>query len=168
MGNTLDFVITPRDWNQILSCRTNRLLLIVSRSLGALLLAYAFWHLFSAGFGWPFVLLLLMAFLFGMPFLASRLVVSSVLAITRPAVHVTIDECRLLMTTDKSRQDLPWSSLADHGAAEEYRDLFWLECSRGTIWIPKRAFATESEKQKFRSFVASKMGDRCKFESCRD
>ena len=79
--------------------------------------------------------------------------------------RVSIDDRLISIKSGKNQNAIPWSSFAAYGSAKELPNHFWIECGRGTVWIPKRAFLTESELTAFRLFVADKMGVRCHFNA---
>lgn len=160
---TLDFVFTPTDWLQLSSYRRGRLSFGVRRLVALIFGAYAFWNLIDSGLDWHFGLCILMAVSIGIPFIVTRTILSFILAIMRPTIHMLIDNDRISIESNRSQQQIAWSSFAMSGIAIEYTDHFVLECGRGSVWIPKRAFDTKDTMEEFRVLVAGKMGGRCKF-----
>ncbi len=138
--------------------------MLVRSVLALIVVAYALLRLMDSGLDGDFILSMLLAACIGIPFFVPGIFMFCILAMTRPTIHVSIDDDHVVSVGPKhSQQQIPWSSFAKYGSAIEYTHHFWLECGRGTAWIPKRAFESEDTMDKFRSFVAEKIGNRCKF-----
>ncbi len=77
--------------------------------------------------------------------------------------RLAIDEQAISIEQAKHLRTIPWSSMAMTGTAREIENHFTLECGRGAVWIPKRAFASADDMAAFRALVKEKMGERCHF-----
>lgn len=162
MQFSLEFRPTLFDYVQFLTDRQPRWLLVAGRIVGACLLAVALHHLWTTGLDLGFGILMAAGIMFGVPFYPLSLAL--LLLIRRPTLRVSADEYGVRIGSKKHKQDIPWSSFATFGAAAEFKHYFWLQCGRGALWIPKRAFASRADLAAFRQFAIEKMGDRCKFD----
>lgn len=163
MQLSLEFQTTLADFRQLASDRRSRRSLIVRRvtAVGAIL--FAFHHLWTVGFDWEFGIIVVVAIIFGVPLSTVYLFIWLSIVFGRPTRWLTIDDTGVSQGSEKRKQDIPWSSFSRFGSATEFKHHFWLESGRGTVWIPKHAFRTETELTAFRTLVADKMGERCRF-----
>jgi hypothetical protein len=156
MNVSLEFTITLADCLQLASARQSRLSLMVRRAIAAFVLLLSFRHLLTNGLDWEFALYVVVAIYIVTPAVTALLIA----AIWRPILHVSIDDDTVSVESKRHKQNIPWDSFATFGTASEFTNHFWLECGRGTVWVPKRAFSTTAEIVAFRRFVRDKMGDR--------
>lgn len=159
---SLEFQPTFTDFLQLASDRRSRWSLIARRVIAAGVLAFALIHLRTHGLDWEVGVSAVVAIMFGIPIYITYLFLW---LIGRTGVRISIDDDSICFGFGKHYQTIPWSSFATLGSATEFENHFWLECGRGTVWIPKRAFPTMSELRAFRQFVVNQIGDQCKFNT---
>ena len=155
MHLSMDFVFTPADWRQLISCQRSRWsrMLRPAVVLGAIVLGVQ--HLLTSGLYLYLGLYLLIPLFLCAPCLF--------LCFYRPEIHVSIEDETICVECNDHKQIFRWSSFVRFGSATEYKNHFCLECGRGSVWIPKRAFLTDTDLEAFRQFVSENMGERCKF-----
>jgi hypothetical protein len=168
MHLSVEFVITPTDCIQLIYQSHARWSIVLRRIVALGILALCVRHLLTIGLEWEFTVYLLLAVLVGVPLVSMRLGMLYMVVRYRPVIHISIDDDSI-STSWKSvsgsfrtyDQHIPWSSFIMFGSATELTNHFLLECGRGGVWIPKRAFSTDTERAVFRQFVSERMGDRC-------
>jgi hypothetical protein len=148
-------------------------------------LLWAAWDVYSrSGLGWMVLLFVVIAGYFGIPgvrervfyFLFFKFLSACGSNVPDMRLRVTVDD-EAIVVEDSSEtgkrprvQTLRWEMLLDAGSAEETEDLFWVAYPtrrkrapyRG-MWIPKWAFETEEDCERFRSLLREKLGEH--FES---
>ena len=163
MNLTLDYTPTYTEFRQLLANFRSRRYSIIRVFVGVALIVFVLQQSFSSGFKW----LLLLCLAVAIELILSDLIFAWIVrAIWRSSMlRVTINDHSISVEHGKHRHEIRWSSFAMTGTAREIENHFLLECGRGTVWIPKRAFPTETDMANFRALVKDQMGVKCHFES---
>ena len=166
MNLSLEFAMTTADLRQLNALRGWRRfsLLRYVVAIFVLLLGTQSWSI--KGLDWTFGLYVAFAvYLFLRDFIFVSLLVPLLRLSTKQELitQVSINEETIAIEQTKHRREFQWSAMATTGTAREIENHFWLECGRGGVWIPKRAFPTADDMANFRALVKDKMGERCQF-----
>lgn len=78
-------------------------------------------------------------------------------------VEIAVNDESISSGSNGTMQTIPWSSFQRSGSFQESKKHFSLECGRGAVWIPKRAFATSADVVAFREFVSIRLGEPSSF-----
>ena len=165
MNLSLEITVTAADLRQLMAASGSRRFSLIRILAALLVLFFGFQHLSNVGLDWYFALhVVFAAYVVSNRFIFEWLFPTIMRLSTRPpSYRMSIDDHSILIEQTKSRQELPWTSFAMTGTAREFENHFWLECGRGNVWIPKRAFPTADDMTIFRALVKEKMDERCQF-----
>lgn len=166
MNISVEFTLTAADLRESMRAFGSRRFSLIRILAAVLVLFFGYQRLSHVGLDWNFALYLVFAvYLASTHFIFVWLFVTfwRIWASRELTSRVSIDEQTILIEQSKSRREIPWSSFAMTGTAREIENHFLLECGRGGVWIPKRAFSTADDLTRFRALVKEKMGERCQF-----
>ena len=167
MNLSLEFTLTAADLRQLMAGRGWRRFSLLCYVVAIFFVLLAVHRLSTSGLDWIFGLYVAFAvYLFFRDLMFISLFVAFCQFWAKRALisRVSIDEQTISIEQSKSQREIPWSSFAMTGTACELKSHFWLECGRGVVWIPKRAFPTADDMTNFRALVKEKMGERCQFK----
>ena len=165
MNLSLEISVTSSDLRQLMAASGSSRFSLIRILIGVIVLFVGFQHLSNVGLDWYFALHVVIAiYLISNRFIVELLFAKIMWFSTPPPTYrISIDDQSILIEQAKYRQEILWTSFAMTGTAREFENHFWLECGRGTVWIPKRAFPTNDDLKTFRALVKDKMGERCQF-----
>ncbi len=171
MNLSLELTLTAADLRQLTAAngsrRFARILALIHILLAVAMLFIGFRHLSDFGLDWIFASQVVFAvYVVSQRFISEWLLLPAILRFSTqpPTYRMSIDDQSILIEQGKYYpRKIPWTSFAKTGTAGEFENHFWLECGRGNVWIPKRAFSTADDMTAFRAFLKDKMGERCQF-----
>jgi len=165
MSFTFDFTATATDFCRMMRIRHSRVSTVLRLLIALVILGYACCVAYGAGPTWSLLFYVWIAAACFSPFVAFHLLTLTYFALRPLHAHVVVDEEGVLVRTGRSSRTILWDAFSREGKAIESSVEFWLTCSTGNVWIPKRAITSSREMDDFRLFVTNRVGDGFEFES---
>jgi hypothetical protein len=157
----LQYTLTPIDLFRSVFPMIGRRRIWFRRIVGVLLAAFALNIFLQYGLGWQPIVVSVVAVQMLSPYGIAFLVASGLVLWFRPRIRITFDSNEIGLATRKREMErIPWTSFNVYGSAIETEQEFHLDCGRGHVYVPKRAFADAQELTGFRALVREKLGDR--------